>query len=88
MKYRKKSVVVEAIQWNGENAREIMDWSWGFSGMWEEFSNINSTLIISTVKVRMTADIGDWIIKGAKGELYPCKPDIFEMTYEKVEELK
>ena len=41
---------------------------------------------IETLEGVMKADKGDWIIRGVKGELYPCKPDVFEMTYEKVEE--
>ena len=41
---------------------------------------------IETLEGTMTADLGDWIIRGVKGELYPCKPDIFEATYEAVEE--
>jgi len=40
---------------------------------------------IETLEGKMKANKGDWIIKGVKGELYPCKPDVFEMTYEKVE---
>lgn len=80
-KYRKKPVVIEAIQWNGSNAFEI----------WNDFEDIpirlkeEGTLLISTLEGDHIASIGDYIIKGIKGELYPCKPDIFEETYEEVE---
>jgi len=43
-------------------------------------------VLIETLEGTMKADKGDWIIRGVKGELYPCKPDVFEMTYEKVKE--
>lgn len=80
-KYRKKPVVIEAIQWNGSNAFEI----------WNDFEDIpirlkeEGTLLISTLEGDHIASIGDYIIKGIKGEFYPCKPDIFEETYEEVE---
>lgn len=80
-KYRKKPVVIEAIQWNGSNVFEI----------WNDFEDIpirlkeEGTLLISTLEGDHIASIGDYIIKGIKGEFYPCKPDIFEETYEEVE---
>lgn len=80
-KYKKKPVVIEAIQWNGSNAFEI----------WNDFEDIpirlkeEGTLLISTLEGDHIASIGDYIIKGIKGEFYPCKPDIFEETYEEVE---
>lgn len=84
MKYRKKPVVIEAIQWIGtkENIAEVLRFvpnpillpSIKEKGQWE--------LRIKTLEGIMKADIGDWIIKGVKGEFYPCKPDIFEQTYE------
>ena len=92
MKFRKKPVIIEAIQWTGDNLKEIID----FAGLhpsaekwvWDEYENIVKTegLKIFTLEGRMNADIGDWIIKGVKGEFYPCKPDIFEQTYEPVGE--
>ncbi len=90
-KYRKKPVVIEAIQWNGDNLKEVI----AFTGMspsalrwtWEEFEEIVATdgLKIFTLEGTMMASVGDWIICGVNGELYPCKPDIFEKTYELVE---
>ena len=46
----------------------------------------DTEVFIETLEGLMKADVGDWIIKGVKGECYPCKPDVFKMTYEKVEE--
>lgn len=80
MKYRKKPVIIEAIQWNGNNFEEIMEF------IDSDFVHFNSELIINTLEGNMTASKGDYIIKGIKGEFYPCKPDIFEQTYEEVVE--
>ena len=88
-KFRKKSVVVEAVRWTGENTEEVLDF--GYSGpqpLWgHDFRIDNPVVKISGVKIftpegEITANPGDWIIRGVKGELYPCKPDIFEATYE------
>ena len=77
MKYRKKPVEIDTIQWTGDNKLEIFD-----------FCNMSyitdQELRIQTLEGSMIADKGDYIIKGVKGEFYPCKPDIFELTYEKV----
>ena len=84
-KYRKKPVVVEAIQFTG-NHEEIGNWidQWHNEcdgpGMWDS----DGALIIATLEGDMKANNGDWIIRGVKGEFYPCKPDIFEATYEPV----
>lgn len=78
-KYRKKPIVIEAIQFNGENQREIAD----FMGEMIR-TNFFPDIYIETLEGTMKANIGDYIIKGIKGEFYPCKPDIFEATYEKV----
>jgi hypothetical protein len=79
-RYRKKPVVIEAMKWDGtsDSFREITDWAddvWGKEG---------ASLIIPTLEGDHQAMPGDWIIKGVKGEFYPCKPDIFEATYEEV----
>lgn len=79
-KYRKKPVEIEAIQFSGWNYGEIFDWI---------NDNINSvqpicykeTIQINTSEGVMTASVGDYIIKGIKGEFYPCKPDIFRERY-------
>ena len=77
--YRKKPVVIEAIQWTGENFGEV-----GVLGddVYGPYGKEKPHLEIKTLEGRMVANIGDWIIKGVKGEVYPCKPDIFEATYE------
>lgn len=83
MRYRKKPVVIEAIKWTGENRDEIKDF------VKKDFSFHTDTqkrdcvdLYIFTLEGHHKANVGDMIIKGVKGEFYPCKPDIFEMTYE------
>jgi hypothetical protein len=82
MKYRKKPVVIDAVQWSGSHSSltEIST----LGGVMEHPNGLDLT--IDTLEGTMTANLDDWIIKGIKGELYPCKPDIFEATYEKVEE--
>jgi hypothetical protein len=78
MKYRKKPVVIEAIQFAGNNSSEIM--------LFANTACINKVgaLIISTLEGPMLVSKGDFVIKGVNGEFYPCKPDIFEKTYEEV----
>ena len=83
MKFRKKPVVIEAISYNGTNFREIQQMI--NHNDESPFFMEDGNLKIWTSEGVMTANIGDWIIKGVKGEFYPCKPDIFEATYEKVE---
>lgn len=84
MKYRKKPVVIEAIQWTSdlESEQEIVDWAQGKIGPHPVHPG---KLVVATLEGVMIADEWDFIIKGVKGEFYPCKPDIFEMTYEKAE---
>ena len=79
MKFRKKPVVIEAIQFTGENGQEIA----GFMGC-QYPAIIDGHLIIGTLEGNMSACPADWIIKGVNNEFYPCKPDIFEKTYELV----
>lgn len=78
-KFKKVPVVIEAVQYDGTNAEEIEQWS---DAAAEMLATVDMQWIeIETFKGIMTADVGDWIIKGVKGEFYPCKPDIFAMTY-------
>ena len=89
--YRKKPVVVEAIQWTGNNLHAVTE----FRGQqvtpmhpkWDEYTQLVELygLKIRTLEGEMSANVGDFIIKGVNGEFYPCKPDIFEKTYEAVE---
>ena len=78
-KYRKKPVVIEAEQYLGddESVARIRQ----FVG--KELDGNGRDLFIETLEGTHTASPGDWIIKGIKGEFYPCKPDIFLSTYEK-----
>jgi hypothetical protein len=81
-KFRKRPVVIEARQLNFENAAEIMAWC-GSTKHWSRPPLRAVTgIIVPTLEGQHEASFGDWIIKGVKGEFYPCKPDIFEATYE------
>ena len=82
MNYRKKPVVIEAFQWTGDT-RVLADFTKGKTGRLLQV--YGDTLTIHTLEGEMTANNGDWIIRGVKGELYPCKPDIFEATYDLVD---
>lgn len=83
-KFRKKPVVIEATQWNGkyESVKEMFPVENAISPTTINYDK--GEIIIHTLEGDMTANINDWIIKGIKGEVYPCKPDIFEETYEEV----
>lgn len=95
MKFRKKPVVIDAIQWTGKNLREVITFTDGSPDTrsthaamkWEEYEDLvkRDGLKIYTLEGKMSAIVGDWIIKGVKGEHYPCKVDIFEATYEVVD---
>lgn len=86
MKYRKKPVVIEAIQLTKHNGYEILKWMQD-NGTTLDNSNITPNgVLIPTLEGLMLGGIGDYIIKGINGEFYPCKPDIFKKTYEVVEE--
>lgn len=86
-KYRKKPVVIEAWQFTDENKDRLYhDLTSMGSGAYPVFRDGKPALLIPTLEGEMTASIGDFIIKGVNGEFYPCKPEIFEKTYELVEE--
>lgn len=89
MKVRKKPVEVEAVQWTGENLKEINAFV-GESLIYDIFYAIESIprvfMKIKTLEGDIIASKGDYIIKGTNGEFYPCKPDIFKATYEEVKE--
>jgi hypothetical protein len=80
--YRKKPVVIEAVQWDGKNQFEIMNFC--KSCYFTSYGTVKD-LFIDTLEGDMQATVGDYIIKGVEGEFYPCKPKIFELTYEIVE---
>lgn len=81
--FRKKPVVIEAVRWDGrmQTVERLL-----MAATTKEVSQDlgDPALIIPTLEGEMRAEVGDWIIRGVKGELYPCKPDIFEATYEPV----
>ena len=82
MRFRKKPVEVEAMYFNNSAAgRRIATWCNGVA-VKASTGNTVIEIRIETLEGTMRADLGDWIIKGVKGEFYPCKPDIFEATYE------
>lgn len=85
-KFRKKPVVIEAVQFKGDNFFLCAF----FMGLGDLTGNAElhstDTPIIHTLEGTLTASINDWIIKEVKGEFYPCKPDIFAVTYEPVGE--
>ena len=87
MKYRKKPVVIEAMQFTEENKNRVFNWiSCNRYPDWDLQNR--PTIRIETLEGEIIASLGDWIIKGIKGEFYPCKPDIFEATYEPLESPK
>lgn len=89
--FRKKPVVIEAVQWNGRNFDQCMRFMGDNGGHKlayedaEEGAYKTGNLYIRTLEGVMTANVNDWIIKGVNGEFYPCKPDIFDKTYEPIE---
>jgi len=90
MKFRKKQVEVDAIQWTGNNLKEIIE----FTGLhhsakkwtWEEYEEVvrNEGLKIFTLEGPLHASVGDWIMRGVSGEYYPIKPDVLAKTYDRV----
>jgi len=79
MKFRKKPLVIEAVQFIGNDAECL-----AFCPIAKDPVDNKDNLIIPTLEGEMRVSFGDWIIKGVNGEFYPCKPDIFEKTYDKV----
>ena len=84
-KYRKKPVVIDAVQWDGipETANRFLGDRYGID--WRYVTAKSLVIEIPTLEGEMFCNVGDWMIKGVKGEFYPCKPDIFDLTYEPVE---
>ena len=91
-KFIKKPVAIEALEWTGKNQARMFEFLEGHNHQATtgknfriDFDNAGScqvgALIIKTLEGEHIATIGDYIIKGVKGEFYPCKPDIFKMTY-------
>ena len=84
MKYRKKPVVIEAMQFTDEMKDRVLTWI--TCSAYPDFNPGNEPVItITTLEGDMTVSLGDWVIKGVKGEFYPCWNDIFEATYDAVD---
>lgn len=82
LKYVKKPVEIEALQWTGNNTKEILAFC---DECFSYQKNDVNVLVINTLEGTMKASINDFIIKGIKGEFYACKPDVFIMTYDIVD---
>jgi hypothetical protein len=89
--YRKKPVEIQAVHYDGSNADAVAEFMGGDRQAKVEERKLagpgrgmHDGIVIHTLEGDMTASVGDWIIRGVKGEFYPCKPDIFEATYERV----
>ena len=80
-KYVKKPIPIEAVQWTGGNRAEILNFC---NQSCFEYNNELCHLYIKTLEGNMSANPGDFIIKGVRGEFYPCAKDIFEETYEEI----
>ena len=77
--YRKKPIIIEAIQYDGMNQKEIYAFAKGYA-----FIKPSSQLVIHTLEGEMLVSISDYVIKGVNGEFYPCKPDIFNKSYDEI----
>jgi len=89
-RYRKRPVVIEAMQFNGiDDYLAIVDWMKAVGdthALADEVRYSTPIMLIQTLEGTMAASPGDWIIRGVQGEFYPCKPDVFAATYEAVTE--
>lgn len=82
-RYRKRPITIEAMRFTGDNAGEIMAWATRFSMKDPVRESINGKrLYIDTLEGTMMAVVGWWVIKGVKGEFYPCDPEVFAESYE------
>ena len=82
--YRKKPVEIEAIQWVSDNIEQVYEMLGDNLIINTDEDKDEVKHFINTLEGKMEMSWGDYIIKGVKGEFYPCKPDIFELTYEKI----
>lgn len=87
-RYRKKPIEIDAMRLTAENAKDVCDWMQssyvlGHAPESHQGHGIgeHGVIVILTLEGEMTAEVGDWIIRGIQGEFYPCKPEIFEATY-------
>lgn len=90
--YKKKPVVIEAFKYDGDFMDQTGEYyvpHWSVSSLEAGLLSFEGQgdLFINTLEGKMLVSVGDYVIKGVQGEIYPCKPDIFELTYELVEEI-
>ena len=78
-RYKTKPCEIEAIQWNGRNEKEVLEFVKN-----KHYISFDGDLFLITLEGEMKASIGDFIIRGLRGEFYPCKPDVFAKKYELV----
>lgn len=83
-KYKTRPCEIEVIKWDGNNFKEIAEFTNHKAIMMLMYSSRSYELVIETLEGNMMANVGDFIIKGLKGEFYPCKPDVFHKKYEEV----
>jgi len=83
-KFRKKPLVIEAVQFTVSNAIELRKWCDG--SLFDDPDKGGYCIVINTLEGNMECRLYDWVIRGIAGEFYPCKPDIFEKTYEEVKD--
>ncbi|SNR33026.1 hypothetical protein [Blastococcus mobilis] len=85
-RWRKKPVEIVALQYDGTNANQIVNWIEGSrpDGFVPAYTDDQGELHIATLEGDMHVSIGDHVIRGVQGEFYPCKPDIFAATYDRV----
>jgi len=89
MQYRKKPIVVDAIRWTGDNGRDICSrWILSVMPIAEGcyLTLYDGKMAINTLAGEMNVSVGDWVIRGVAGELYPCDPAVFEASYEPAEQ--
>ena len=91
MKFKKKPVVIEAIQFTRKSFNDIVKWidaerttmvEWDYDPKIDD----DTYIVIKTLEGNVKVNLTDWVIRGVKGEFYPCKDDIFRMTYEECSE--
>ncbi|NBI63154.1 hypothetical protein D3Z38_08875 [Clostridiales bacterium] len=86
MKYRKKPVVIEAVRYTGTEESKAETWHFCEGTRIHVHVDVDGNLVIETLEGPHIVRVGDYVIKGVAGEIYPCNPWIFEQTYERAEE--
>ena len=81
-RFRKRPVDIDAMQLDRDNAKDVCDWIQSRMPDASVWYNADGAVGVDTLEGLMRVDIGDWVIRGVQGEFYPCKPDIFDATYE------